>query len=150
MKPRCEMSIPTETPRKNVSISLRFGRMPRPSACRNFPTICFMNNPYDETLVAKTARHVHQSLRSAPRPFFIIYINAYYTRPFDTTGEWSRICCGSLGRSSYVIWKWIGSGIKSQGIGSGIGSGSGSYGRSRRHIMQYPLQKVFRPKGGSP
>ena len=49
-----------------------------------FPTICFMNNPYDETLVTKTAQYVHQSLRSAPRPFFIIYMNAYYTRPFDT------------------------------------------------------------------
>jgi tRNA1(Val) A37 N6-methylase TrmN6 len=77
-----------------------------------FPTICFMNNPYDETLVAKTARHIHRSLRSAPRPFFIIYMNAYYTGSFDTAGGWSRIGCGSLGRAPYVIWQWSGSGSK--------------------------------------
>jgi hypothetical protein len=104
-----------------------------------FPTICFMNNPYDETLVAKTAKHVHQSLRSAPRPFFIIYINSYYTRPFDTAGGWSRIGCGSLGNSPYVIWQWTGSGSKSQGVGSR----SDLYGRDSRSATRYSVQKEF-------
>jgi precorrin-6B methylase 2 len=96
-----------------------------------FPTICFMNNPYDEMLVAKTAKHVNQSIRLAPRPFFIIYINAYYTRPFDTTGGWSRICCGSLGRSPYVIWQWTGD-SKSERVGP--------YGQGRppRHSISHP------------
>jgi SAM-dependent methyltransferase len=103
-----------------------------------FPTICFMNNPYDETLVAKTANHVHQSLRSAPRPFFIIYINAYYTRPFDTTGGWSRIRGGSLGRTPYVIWQWTGSSNKSQGIGPR----SSPYGHGRRAAAQCCSKRV--------
>ncbi len=99
-----------------------------------FPTICFMNNPYDETLVAKTAKHVNQSIRSDPRPFFIIYLNAYYTRPIDMTPGWSRICCGSLGKSPYVIWQWTGD-SKPERVGS--------YGQGRRHAIQYPIQKGF-------
>ncbi len=69
-------------------------------------TVCFINNPYDELLIAKTAKHIDRSLRSAPRPFFIIYIHAYYTGPIDAMSGWSRICEGSLEPSPYVIWQW--------------------------------------------
>jgi 16S rRNA G966 N2-methylase RsmD len=113
-----------------------------------FPTICFMNNPYDETLVAKTAKHINQSIRSAPRPFFIIYLNAYYTEPFDTTTYgWPRICCGSLGKSPYVIWQWAGKDSKSEGIGS---EGIGSYGRGRGRIGQYSIDRRFRSSSRTP
>ena len=101
-----------------------------------FPTICFMNNPYDETLVAKTAKHVNQSIRSDPRPFFIIYLNAYYTRPIDMTPGWSRICCGSLGKAPYVIWQWTGD-SKPERVGS--------YGQGRRHAIQYQFKKDLAP-----
>lgn len=71
-----------------------------------YPTICFMNNPFDASMIARTAQHIDQSVRSTPRPFFIVYIHAYYTDPIDAMLGWSRICAGSLGPSPYVIWQW--------------------------------------------
>ncbi len=71
-----------------------------------YPTVCFINNPYDESMIARTIENIDQSVRSAPRPFFIIYIHAYYTGPIDATLGWARICDGSLGPSPYVIWQW--------------------------------------------
>ncbi len=71
-----------------------------------YPTVCFINNPYDESMMARTVKNIDQSVRSAPRPFFIVYIHAYYTGPVDAMPGWSRICNGSLGRSPYVIWRW--------------------------------------------
>ncbi len=70
-----------------------------------YPTVCFMNNPFDEPLVTLTAQHIERSVGSAPRPFFIAYFNAYYTRPLDAMTGWSRLCHGALGRSPYVIWQ---------------------------------------------
>ena len=69
------------------------------------PTVCFMNNPYDVSLMVKTAELLDKSVRSAPRPFFIIYLYAYYTGPIDDMPGWSRIREGSLSRSCYVIWE---------------------------------------------
>jgi SAM-dependent methyltransferase len=71
-----------------------------------YPTICFMNNPFDALMIARTAQHIDRSVRSAPRPFFIVYIHSYYTDPIDAMPGWSRICAGSLGPSPYVIWQW--------------------------------------------
>jgi 16S rRNA G966 N2-methylase RsmD len=70
------------------------------------PTVCFINNPYGESMIARTAKNIDQSVRAAPRPFFIVYIHAYYSGPIDAMPGWSRICDGSLGQSSYVIWRW--------------------------------------------
>ncbi len=70
------------------------------------PTVCFLNNPYDASLMAKTAQLFDKSVRLAPRPFFIIYINAYCSGPIDDMRGWSRIREGFLDRSSYVIWQW--------------------------------------------
>jgi SAM-dependent methyltransferase len=72
------------------------------------PTVCFMNNPYDESLVKVTAEHLDRSLKSAPRPFFLIYANAYYTAPLDALEGWSRLGDGWLGRWQYAIWRWEG------------------------------------------
>ncbi|HEX8874484.1 MAG TPA: hypothetical protein VF780_07615, partial [Nitrosospira sp.] len=71
-----------------------------------YPTVCFINNPFDGSMIARTVKNIDQSVRSAPRPFFIVYVHAYYAGPIDATPGWSRICNGSLGRSSYVIWQW--------------------------------------------
>ena len=71
----------------------------------DYPTVCFMNNPFDESLVTLTAQNIERSVGSVPRPFFIVYSNAYYTRPFDALTGWSRLCDGALGRSPYVIWQ---------------------------------------------
>lgn len=71
-----------------------------------FPTVCFINNPYDVSLMAKTAELLDKSVQSAPRPFFVIYLNAYCTQPIDDMPGWSRIREGFLDRSSYVIWQW--------------------------------------------
>ncbi|SEK30663.1 class I SAM-dependent methyltransferase [Nitrosovibrio tenuis] len=71
-----------------------------------YPTVCFINNPYDESMIVRTIENIEQSARSAPRFFLIIYIHAYYPGPIDAMHGWSRICEGSLGRSSYVIWQW--------------------------------------------
>jgi hypothetical protein len=65
-----------------------------------------MNNPFDALMIARTAQHIDRSVRSAPRPFYIIYIHSYYTDPIDAMPGWSRICAGSLGPSPYVIWQW--------------------------------------------
>jgi len=72
----------------------------------DYPTVCFINNPYDEALIAKTAKHIAESVRLTQRSFFIIYIHAYYPRPIDAMPEWSRLCEGLLGPSPYVIWQW--------------------------------------------
>ncbi len=71
-----------------------------------FPTVCFINNPYDVSLMVKTAELLDKSVQSAPRPFFIIYLNAYCPQPIDDMPGWSRIREGFLGRASYVIWQW--------------------------------------------
>lgn len=73
-----------------------------------YPTICFMNNPYDESLVKVTAKHLDSSVRSTPRPFFLVYANAYYTAPIDALEGWSRLADGWLGRCQYAIWQWDG------------------------------------------
>jgi hypothetical protein len=86
----------------------------------HYPTVCFMNNPFDESLIALTAKHIERSLRSAPRPFFIVYYNAYYTRPLDAMTGWLRLCNGALGRAPYMIWQRDESGSKPISL-SGLG-----------------------------
>ena len=73
-----------------------------------YPTVCFMNNPYDESLITVTAQHLDRSVRSAPRPFFLLYINSYHTAPIDALQGWSRLRDGWLGRWRYTIWQWDG------------------------------------------
>src|SRR4051794_33426160 len=70
-----------------------------------YPTVCFMNNPYDESLITVTAKHLDRSVRSAPRPFFLLYINSYHTAPIDALQGWSRLRDGWLGRWRYAIWQ---------------------------------------------
>lgn len=74
-----------------------------------YPTVCFMNNPYDESLITLTAQQIERSVGLAPRPFFIVYCNAYYTLPLDAMPNWSRLWSGALGRSPCVIWQRNGS-----------------------------------------
>jgi len=73
-----------------------------------YPTVCFMNNPYDESLVTVTAQNLDRSVRSVPRPFFILYINAYHTATVDSLPGWSRLRVGWLGRWRYAVWQWDG------------------------------------------
>ena len=84
------------------------------------PTVCFINNPYDVSLMAKTAELLDNSVQSAPRSFFIIYLNAYCTEPIDNTPGWSRIREGFLDRSSYVIWQWDEAGSKYSPLSSDV------------------------------
>jgi len=71
-----------------------------------YPTVCVMNNPFDESMVAVAARNFDESVRAAPRPFFLLYLNAYYPTPIDVLDGWSRLCEGWLGRCRYAVWQW--------------------------------------------
>lgn len=68
------------------------------------PFVCFLNNPFNETLIGAVAQHIHESIRSAPRPCFIIYLHANHPKPFDSLEGWVRLTESSFGRSPYIIW----------------------------------------------
>jgi hypothetical protein len=70
------------------------------------PTVCFMNNPFGPAFVAKAVERIGESLRAAPRPFFILYLHANHPRVIDELPGWTRIRAGSLGSSPYVVWRW--------------------------------------------
>jgi tRNA1(Val) A37 N6-methylase TrmN6 len=72
------------------------------------PTVCFMNNPFGEPLIAAVATRIDESVRASPRPFFVVYLHANHTGPIDRLAGWRRITAGSLGRSPYVVWRWDG------------------------------------------
>lgn len=91
-------------PVKNVSISRRCAWMQRPSGCRNI-----INNPFDESLIARTASNIDGSVRAFPRPCFIIHLHSYYPDPIDALSGWCRIHERSSGRSSYIIWQYTAS-----------------------------------------
>ena len=74
-----------------------------------YPLICFINNPFDESLIARTASNIDGSVRAFPRPCFIIYLHSYYPGPIDALSGWCRIHEGSSERSSYIIWQYAAS-----------------------------------------
>ncbi|MDQ6679956.1 MAG: hypothetical protein M3Y67_03195 [Pseudomonadota bacterium] len=70
------------------------------------PIVCFVNNPFGEALIAQMARRFDESVRSVPRPCFLIYLHANYPRSIDALANWSRLAVGSLGPAPYVIWRF--------------------------------------------
>ncbi len=70
------------------------------------PMVCFVNNPFGETLIAEMARRIDESARSAPRACFLVYLHANYPRSIDALVGWTRVAGGSLGRAPYVIWRF--------------------------------------------
>jgi hypothetical protein len=69
------------------------------------PIVCFVNNPFDDELIAVLAKNIEDSIRAAPRPFALIYLHANHTRPFDAIPEWRRVSSGVLGVAPYVVWR---------------------------------------------
>jgi SAM-dependent methyltransferase len=71
------------------------------------PTICFMNNPFDEMLIASMAENLTSGLRNAPREFFLIYLHANHTGAMDRVASWKRLDAGVIAPASpYVVYRW--------------------------------------------
>jgi SAM-dependent methyltransferase len=75
------------------------------------PTICFMNNPFDEVLVAKVGAALAKRLAQSPREFMLVYLHANHPRAIEQASGWERLDQGVIPPvSPYVIWKWRGAG----------------------------------------
>jgi len=71
------------------------------------PTICFMNNPFDEVLLARVAENLSRLLAAAPREFFLIYLNSNHRGIVDRIKAWHKLDEGLLPPSTpFAIWKW--------------------------------------------
>jgi len=71
------------------------------------PTICFMNNPFDEVLMQKLMDGLTEALKKAPRDFFIVYLHANHPGTVNRHGQWELLHSSViLPRSPYAIWRW--------------------------------------------
>lgn len=50
------------------------------------PTVCFLNNPFDETVMEPVVRNIVESLRRTPRPFFVVYMTSLYAEVYRRHG----------------------------------------------------------------
>lgn len=72
------------------------------------PTVCFLNNPFDQAVLCKVLDRIEASLASHPREFWIIYLHANHPAPFARHGQWDRMAVGHYDNSKhpYAVYRW--------------------------------------------
>ena len=60
------------------------------------PTLAFLFHPFERTVLRRFLRHVEASLRKAPRPFDLLYVNAEHGPVLDAHPAFQRLWAGRV------------------------------------------------------
>ncbi len=64
------------------------------------PTLAYLFHPFEEKLLRRFLRHIHQSLKSHPRPFDLAYVNAEHGSLLDRSRGLKRLWTGRVPMST--------------------------------------------------
>jgi hypothetical protein len=67
------------------------------------PTVLFMANPFEGHVMEKFLKHVENSLRETPRPFFVLYRNPKYARLWYQSKCFLRVSA----TEGFVVYKAV-------------------------------------------
>lgn len=68
------------------------------------PTVCFLNNPFDDTVMEPVVRNIVESLRRKPRPFFVVYMTSLYADVYRRHG-FKEIARNSDSLGTHVLFE---------------------------------------------
>lgn len=84
--------------REGLSVINRDARLfPWPST----PLVVFLYNPFEEPIVGQVVDRLERSLRDAPRPVDLIYVNPLWAEAFETRG-WQVLSDTGVGTSRWL------------------------------------------------
>lgn len=74
------------------------------------PSVCLLNNPFEEALLIRFLDNVERSLRAAPRDFRLIYFHCNHAGTIRARADWQEYASGVCDshHHGYVIFRWHG------------------------------------------